>query len=150
MTIKKILLSTALLGTLLISNLGTVEASSDKKLCKLTNFTVSYSDWKYHPTAVQKIKNSTTSGGNSGIINLDRENGDAWVDAVIVPNGGTKRLASVSLQRGGREPLPYTSQALAGHYYKIGVKKTYNTGNQGSASNRAVTIEAGRWSPDNY
>lgn len=31
----------------------------------------------------------------------------------------------------------------------LGLKKTYNTGNQGTSNNRTVTIQ-GRWSPDNY
>ncbi|MEG0258411.1 MAG: hypothetical protein RR651_00945 [Lysinibacillus sp.] len=148
MNMKKILMSTLFSGALLISGLaigtGEAEAASDKDVGRLTNFTVKYSGWTYHNDPVEKRADSTSSNGSTTIVNLDQETGDAWVDCTIVANGGTVRYSGGMLQRGDRQPFPYTRHALKNTWFKIGVKKTYNT-NGGT-----VTIQAGRWSPDNY
>lgn len=128
----------------------TTEAASDKEVGYLTNFTVKYSGWTYAKNSAPKKKRDSTQTGGNSIVNLNLENGDAWVDVRIVYADTTTALASGSVQRGQKQAFDYNRHVVAGPKFHIGVKKTYNTGNQGPSNDRTATITNGRWSPDNY
>lgn len=126
-----------------------VEAASDKEVKHFSDFTVSFLTEKKVDTPLLKRKASFESGGEGAVVNLDNDSGDAWIDAVVYANGTSIRYAGGSVQRGKRGVFIYGKLASADAKYQLGLKKTYNTGDQGSSNNRKVTIK-GRWSPDAY
>ncbi|GGG14599.1 hypothetical protein GCM10007425_06110 [Lysinibacillus alkalisoli] len=150
MNLKKKFLS-AVLGAAICTSAFAIEANanSDKTVLPFNNFTISFLNEAKATAPIKKIKDSTKPGGEGAVVNLDRDKGSAWITSTIYAPYTSTKFAGGLLQRGQRAVFPYFRHATLGHAYELRMTKTHNTGNQGSAMNRTVTI-SGRWSPDTY
>lgn len=77
------------------------------------------------------------TNGN-GVVNLSNDTGTAWITANMKNSDGVFR-GGVNLQRCTRKE--FSSTGTAGYKYRLGLKKTNNTGGD------SVVIK-GSWSPD--
>ncbi len=81
------------------------------------------------------FKETTSS---QAVLNLSNDTGSAWITGQLRNSDGVSR-GVVNVQRGKRET--FSTSAQSGHKYRMGLKKTNNTGGG------SVTIK-GSWSPD--
>lgn len=131
--IKKILASVMAVATL--STAGAITASA-REIGEFEDFTVTYSGNEKFTSYLTKAVTD-----RDGVVNLSNDTGSAWITATMKNSNGVYR-GGVTLQRGTRETFA-TLNALAGYLYRLGLRKTNNTGGG------SVTI-TGSWSPDEY
>lgn len=108
---------------------------SAREIASFSNFKVTYSGAeKFAPSCIKAVT------GTNGVVNLSNDTGSAWITANMKNMDGEYR-GGTNVQRGKRKE--FKNKGAAGFYYKLGLRKTNNTGTNG-----AVTIK-GSWSPDN-
>lgn len=132
-SVKRILATVLAMAT--ISSAGVV-ASSARQIGEFENFKVTYSGNEKFTDYLTKA-----ATGRDGVVNLSNDTGTAWITATMKNSDGVYR-GGVTLQRGTRETFA-TTNAQGGYLYRLGLKKTNNTGGG------SVTIK-GSWSPDTY
>ncbi len=133
LNLKKALVSVLAVGV--ISSASVITASA-RQIGEFSNFKVTYSGNEKFTDYLLKF---TT--GLDGVVNLSDDTGTAWITANMKNSNGVYR-GGVTLQRGTRATFA-TTNAQAGYEYRLGLKKTNNTGGG------SVTI-CGSWSPDEY
>ena len=105
---------------------------------ELHDFRVNYYGSESYTAALKKTVDGSSKHG-AAVINLKGDDGTAWID-VNLRDGSNTSYGFVQLQRGNR--VAFGNRAKAGSYYKLGIRKTYVTGN-------GVCFISGSWSPDN-
>lgn len=129
--IKKALVSVLVIAT--VSSVGAINASA-RQIGEFKNFRVTYSGSEKFTDYLTKAVT-----GRDGVVNLSDDTGTAWITANMKNSDGVYR-GGVTLQRGTRATFA-TTNAEGGYMYRLGLKKTNNTGGG------SVTI-TGSWSPD--
>ncbi|SDZ48387.1 hypothetical protein SAMN05421736_11449 [Evansella caseinilytica] len=120
-----------LLIILMVAGAG---ATSAREIGSFSKFEVTYSGPEKFTSYLVKEKT-----GRDGVVNLSNDTGSAWITATMRNSNGDYR-GGVFLQRGTRETFE-TTNAVANYKYRLGLRKTNNTGGG------KVTIK-GSWSPD--
>ena len=119
-------------GVILYSN----ENAQARRIGYMNKFTVYYgtgvNDEKFTDEQPKAVTN------RDAVVNLADDSGTAWVTCTV-RNSNNESRGSTNLQRGTRKEFACTGQAY--YNYKLGVRKTYDTGGG------KVTIN-GSWSPD--
>lgn len=131
MNSKRIIATVLAIAT--ISSIGAIGASA-RQVGQFDNFTVTYSGNEKFTSYLTKAVT-----GRKGVVNLENDSGSAWITATMRNSDGAYR-GGVNLQRGTRKTFA-TTNAQAGYMYRLGLRKTNNTGGG------SVTIK-GSWSPD--
>ncbi|MDR2833330.1 MAG: hypothetical protein LBV67_06425 [Streptococcaceae bacterium] len=123
---------------LLLSSVLLVGATSvgARSIGTFSNFSVTYKGGEKFTSYVTK---ATT--GRAGAVNLSNDTGTAWISANMRNSEGAFR-GGTNVQRGKRATFN-TPNAQGGYWYRLGMRKTNNTGGG------TVTIR-GSWSPDSY
>jgi len=124
---KKVISCLAL--SVIILGLGNVAYAT---IGEFSNFQVKYSGGE------RFTGYETKDGTGVGAVNLSNDTGTAWVTANMRNSGGAYR-GGTQVQRGKRAEF-VTTNAEPGYSYRLGLKKTNNTGGG------AVTIK-GSWKP---
>lgn len=132
MKIKKTLALVLTAATMM--SCASITASADRQIGNFSNFKVTYSGAEKFTDYLLKY---TT--GSRGVVNLSDDTGTAWITATMKNSNGAYR-GGVNLQRGTRATFE-TTNAVAGYNYRLGLRKTNDTGGG------TVTI-TGSWSPD--
>jgi len=109
---------------------------SAREIGEFSNFKVTYSGGERYTSSLVKAVTK-----RQGVVNLTNDNGSAWITATMINSIGEYR-GSTDVQRGKRSTFD-TPKAEANYKYRLGLKKTYNTGGG------TVTIR-GSWSPDSF
>lgn len=123
-------------GSSRTSSFGNICTVLAREIGEFSNFTVKYSGSEKYTSYV--LKEAT---GRNGVVNLSNDTGTAWITANMRNADGAYR-GGTQVQRGKRAEF-VTSNAQGSYYYRLGLKKTNNTGGG------QVTIK-GSWSPDSY
>ncbi|WP_313538466.1 hypothetical protein [Enterococcus sp.] len=116
--------------------IGTASEVNARQIGEFSSFKVNYSGSEKFTGYLTK---ATT--GRNGVVNLSNDTGTAWITANMKNSEGAYR-GGTTLQRGKRAEFK-TSNAVAGYKYRMGMRKTNDTGGG------SVTIK-GSWSPDSY
>jgi len=125
-----------LLLAMIVTVGGITTPVSARGIGEFQNFKVTYSGAEKYTGEVNK---SVT--GRKGAVNLSQDTGTAWI-TVNMRNRDLAFRGGTTVQRGKRATFA-TPNAQGGFWYKLGMKKTNNTGGG------SVTIK-GNWSPDEY
>ncbi|MBD8007619.1 hypothetical protein [Bacillus norwichensis] len=121
-----------LVGVLSLGMLGyTGEETYAQEVKTFTNFQVTYSGAeKFTPYSLRK-------SNTKAVVNLKNDTGTAWITATMKNSEGAYR-GGTNVQRGKRATFA-TKNAKVNYKYKLGLRKTNNTGGG------KVTIK-GSWS----
>lgn len=132
--IKNIKINKAVVATTMAFALAScIIPAQARSIGEFSNFKVTYSGGERFTSYETKWKDE----GN-GVVNLKDDSGVAWITANMKNSDGVYR-GGCTLQRGTRKVFETTGKA--GYKYKLGLKKTNNTGGG------SVVIN-GSWSPD--
>ncbi|WP_314208181.1 hypothetical protein [Vagococcus salmoninarum] len=125
-----------LIFSLLLAVFFSSEVAFARQIGYFTNFKVDYSS-----TGQESLTGSRTKAvtNRRGAINLSDDTGSAWITATMRNSNGAYR-GRTDVQRGKRATFA-TPGAEATYNYRLGLKKTNNTGGG------TVRI-TGSWSPD--
>ncbi|MCK1991747.1 hypothetical protein GW626_15460 [Peribacillus muralis] len=126
---KRKLIVTSLLSLGILGYAGTETQAQEVR--SFSNFLVTYAGAeKFAPESLRK-------SNTKGVINLSNDTGTAWITASMKNSDGVHR-GGTSVQRGKRATFT-TVKAQVGYKYRLGLRKTNNTGGG------KVTIK-GSWS----